>query len=75
MANIAHSFTQCKLRGTRWKIIEVIEVEDLLTKNAGYGQYLTCYTRPYLIKHILEYINDEFGISEFDNCYYEYRYI
>ncbi len=53
------------------KLLRVIEVERFINqKNAGYGQYLTCYTRPYLIKHILEYINDEFGISEFENCYY-----
>jgi len=53
------------------KLLRVIEVERFINqKNAGYGQYLTCYTRPYLIKHILEYIYDEFGISEFDNCYY-----
>lgn len=53
------------------KLLRVIEVERFINqKNAGYGQYLTCYTRPYLIKHILDYINDEFGITEFDNCYY-----
>jgi carbamoyltransferase len=53
------------------KIITVIEVERFLTqKNAGYSQYLVSYTRPFLLKHILQYIKDEFGISEFDKCYY-----
>ena len=53
------------------KIITVIEVERFLSmKNAGYAQYLISYTRPYLLKHILKYIEDEYGISEFDTCYY-----
>ena len=53
------------------KIITVIEVERFLSmKNAGYAQYLISYTRPYLMKHILKYIEDEYGISEFDTCYY-----
>ena len=53
------------------KIITVIEIERFLTqKNAGYAQYLTSYSRPFLLKHILQYVKDEFGISEFDKCYY-----
>ena len=53
------------------KIITVIEVERFLSmKNAGYAQYLISYTRPYLMKHILKYIEDEYGISEYENCYY-----
>ena len=53
------------------KIVTVIEVERFLTqKNAGYAQYLVSYSRPFLLKHILEYIKEEFGISEFDKCYY-----
>jgi carbamoyltransferase len=53
------------------KIITVIEVERFLTqKNAGYSQYLVSYSRPFLLKHIIQYIKDEFGISEFDKCYY-----
>ena len=53
------------------KIVTVIEVERFLTqKNAGYSQYLVSYTRPFLLTHILQYIKDEFGISEFDKCYY-----
>jgi carbamoyltransferase len=52
-------------------ILTVIEVERFLNvKNAGYGQYLTSNTRYYLIKEILNYIQNEFGISEFENCYY-----
>lgn len=53
------------------EILTVIEVERFLNvKNAGYGQYLTSYTRPFLIKEILNYINDIYGINEFENCYY-----
>ena len=53
------------------KLITVIEVERFLTeKNAGYAQYLVSYTRPYLLTHILQYIKDEYGISEYDKCYY-----
>ena len=53
------------------KIIVVIEVERFLNvKNAGYGQYLTSDTRFYLIKEILKYIETEYGLKEFDNCYY-----
>jgi len=53
------------------KLITVIEVERFLTqKNAGYAQYLVSYTRPWLLKHILEFIKDEYGISEYDKCYY-----
>ena len=53
------------------KIITVIEVERFLSmKNAGYAQYLISYTRPYLMKYILKYIEDEYGISEYENCYY-----
>jgi carbamoyltransferase len=53
------------------KILTVIEVERFLNvKNAGYGQYLTSSSRFYLIKEILNYIKNEYGISEFDNCYY-----
>ena len=53
------------------KVITIIEVERFLSmKNAGYAQYLISYTRPYLMKHILKYIEDEYGISEYENCYY-----
>jgi len=53
------------------KLITVIEVERFLSeKNAGYSQYLVSYTRPYLLKHILKFIEDEYGISEYDTCYY-----
>lgn len=53
------------------KLLQVIEVERFIgQKNAGYGQYLTSYSRPFMIKHILEYIEDQFGIKEYDTCYY-----
>lgn len=53
------------------KIITVIEVERFLRrKNAGYGQYLVSQTRPYLIKEILKWVEKQYGISEYENCYY-----
>ena len=53
------------------EIIVVIEVERFLSqKNAGYSQYLVSYTRPFLLKHIVEYIKDEYGIFEYDKCYF-----
>lgn len=53
------------------EILTVIEVERFLNvKNAGYGQYLTSFTRPYLIKEILNYITETYGVSEYENCYY-----
>lgn len=53
------------------EILTVIEIERFLNvKNAGYGQYLTSFTRPYLIKEILNYITETYGISEYENCYY-----
>lgn len=36
----------------------------------GYSQYLVSYTRPFLLKHIVEYIKDEYGIFEYDKCYF-----
>ena len=39
------------------KIVTVIEVERFLTqKNAGYAQYLTSYSRPFLLTHIFLYL-------------------
>ena len=53
------------------KLLCVIEVERFLNvKNAGYGQYLTSHTRPFLIKEICKWIEKKYGISEYDNCYY-----
>ena len=47
------------------ELITVIEVERFLSeKNAGYAQYLVSYTRPYLLKHILKFIEDEYGIAK-----------
>lgn len=73
MANIAFygSHNSAVAVEENGKLITVIEVERFLSeKNAGYAQYLVSYTRPYLLKHILKYIEDEFGISEYDTCYY-----
>lgn len=53
------------------KILQVIEIERFLNvKNAGYGQYLTSISRPHLITEILKYIENEFGIKEYENCFY-----
>ena len=53
------------------KVITVIEIERFLNqKNAGYSQYLVSYTRPYLVKQILEYIKKEFGVEEYETCYF-----
>ncbi len=53
------------------KIITVIELERFLNvKNAGYGQYLTAHTRPFLIGEIVKYISQHYGIDEYDNCYF-----
>lgn len=53
------------------ELITVIEVERFLSiKNAGYAQYLPSYSRSFLLKHILQYIEEEHNISEFDTCYY-----
>lgn len=53
------------------KLITVIEMERFLTlKNAGYSQYLVSHTRPYLLTHVLQYIKEEHGISEYDTCYF-----
>ena len=53
------------------KIIVVIEIERFLSKkNSGYAQYLVCNTRPFLLKEVLNFIRLEYGIEEYDNCYY-----
>ena len=53
------------------KVITVIEIERFLNqKNAGYSQYLVSYTRHYLVKQILEYIKKEFGVEEYETCYF-----
>jgi len=53
------------------KIITVIELERFLNvKNAGYGQYMTSHTRPFLIGEIVKYISQHYGITEYDNCYF-----
>ena len=53
------------------EILTIIEIERFLNvKNAGYGQYLTSITRPFLINEILKFIQNEYGISEYETCYY-----
>ena len=52
-------------------ILEVIELERFLNvKNAGFGQYLTSYTRPFLLKYVLKYIDKKYNIKHFDKCFY-----
>jgi len=51
------------------KILEVIELERWLNvKNAGYSQYLTSYSREFILPEILQYIKDKYDIEYFDNC-------
>lgn len=46
------------------KLITVIEIERFLSqKNAGYSQYMVVYSRLFLLKQILQYINEEYGIA------------
>ncbi len=53
------------------EILCVIEVERFLNrKNAGYAQYLVSNTRPFLLKEIVKWIEKEYGISEYETCYY-----
>lgn len=73
MANISFygSHNAAVVVEQKGKILCVIEVERFLnSKNAGYGQYLTSATRPFLMNDILRYIKNKFNISEFENCYY-----
>jgi carbamoyltransferase len=53
------------------KILCVIEIERFLNvKNAGYAQYMTCGTRQFLLKELVKWIEEKYGISEYENCYY-----
>jgi carbamoyltransferase len=53
------------------EVLCVIEIERFLNrKNAGYSQYLVSNTRPYLLKEIIKWIDENYGISEYENCYY-----
>jgi len=73
MANISFygSHNSAVVVENEGKIICVIEVERFLNvKNAGYSQYLVSKTRPYLLKEIIKWIEKEYGISEYDNCFY-----
>lgn len=49
----------------------IIEFERFLNvKNIGYAQYFIARTRPYLLKYVLDWVEKEYGIKEYDNCYY-----
>jgi carbamoyltransferase len=53
------------------KILTIIEIERFLNvKNAGYGQYQISNTRFFLMKEILKYIEKEYNITKFENCFY-----
>lgn len=53
------------------EIVTVIELERFLTKkNAGHSQYLISYSRKFLLKYVLKYIEERYGISEYDTCYH-----
>jgi len=53
------------------KILEIIELERFLNvKNAGFGQYLVSYTRPFLLNYVMKYIEKKHGIKHFDKCFY-----
>jgi carbamoyltransferase len=53
------------------ELVCVIEIERFLNrKNAGYSQYLVSNTRPYLLGKIIKWIEEHYGISEYENCYY-----
>lgn len=53
------------------KVISVIEIERFLnTKNSGYARYIPAHAREYALKKILKYIEKEYGITEFENCFY-----
>lgn len=53
------------------EILTVIEIERFLSlKNAGYSQYLPSYTRRHLLKHVLKYVEQKYGIKEYENCFF-----
>jgi carbamoyltransferase len=52
------------------EILEVIELERFLNqKNIGITQYLTAVTRHHVVQNILKYVENKFGIKEFDICF------
>ena len=52
-------------------ILTIIEIERILNyKNLGISQYKPAHTRDYLLPFVLDFVQKEFGISEFENCYY-----
>lgn len=73
MANIAFygSHNAAVAVEEKGKVIAIIEIERFLSqKNAGYSQYMAAHTRPFLLTEILKFIRDEYGITEYDTCYY-----
>ena len=73
MANISFygSHNSAVVVEDQGKIVTVVEVERFLNKkNAGYGQYMTSRTRPFLLKEIVQWIKKTYGIDQYENCYY-----
>ena len=73
MANISFygSHNAAVVVEDKGKILTVIEIERFLNnKNKGYAQYLVSKSRDFLIKEILKFIEKEYGISEFENCFF-----
>jgi carbamoyltransferase len=73
MANISFygSHNSAVVVEDKGQIICVVEIERFLNKkNAGYSQYLVSYTRPYLLKEIVKWIEEKYGISHYDTCYF-----
>ena len=53
------------------KIVTVIEIERFLSqKNIGVAQYSPAYSRKTIIPAIVKYIEAEFGIKEYNKCYF-----
>ena len=53
------------------EVICIIEIERFISKkNSGYSQYMVCNTRPFLLKELLNFVDSEYGIKEYDKCYY-----
>lgn len=54
------------------KILEVIEIERLLgIKNLGIYQYKTPYSRFMILNHILQYLKDKYGFTEYGYCVHQ----
>lgn len=54
------------------KILEIIEIERLLgVKNLGIYQYKTPHCRFMVLSHILEYLKDKYGFTEYGYCFHQ----